>query len=195
MSCDWGSCYFQGSRKPLADPIPGGSGEEGSVWTRVAPLVRAAGTVSDFAVTVLAQGGTSAAQWAPGGSCFKTLEAATPKIESCGQPVTHIVYHQGERDTFLGTNEADYLKSFEGLHDYLVSNWPGIPIYVCTVSHRMGATSEAVRRAQQHMQTTFAGCSAGPDTDKLGPELRRDNTHFSAAGLEEFAKEMAKIFV
>ena len=52
--------------------------QKGSVWTRLAPLLEGRGDVASFAVTVLAQGGTSMADWAANGKCHARLLAAAP---------------------------------------------------------------------------------------------------------------------
>ncbi|MEZ5776622.1 MAG: sialate O-acetylesterase, partial [Hyphomicrobiaceae bacterium] len=145
-----------------------------------------------FAVTVLAQGGTSAADWSLGGKCHRLLEAAIPAIRKA-PPVTHIVYHQGERDTFLKTARAAYVASFRSLAARLAHEWPAAPILLCTASYRMGVTSQEVRAAQAELVATMAGCRPGPDTDSLGADMRRDDTHFNAAGLEAFAAMLAAL--
>jgi hypothetical protein len=190
--CDWGCCWHEAKRYALVDPLPGGTGTDGSVWTRLAPRLQARGDVADFAVTVLAQGGTSVADWAPAGKCHQLLLRSIPSIRET-PPLTHILYHQGERDTFLKTAKADYVASFRALAAVLTAVWPGVPLILCTVSYRMGETSEAVRDAQAELVASVPGCRPGPDTDSLGRDMRRDGTHFNAAGLEAFADMLARI--
>ncbi len=188
---NWGSCWCDGIRRRLADPLPGGTGEEGSVWTRLGPLLKGRGTISNFSVTVLARGGTSSADWAAGGKCYKRLLSAVPIVESSTEPVSHLLYHQGEKDTLLMTSSEAYFEQFLTLHEFISTTWPQLPFIVCTASHRDGVRSEAVRRAQNRIQTQLAGCQPGPDTDTLGSEFRRDDTHFNEAGLDAFARMLA----
>jgi len=187
----WGTCWSDGKAYPLADPLPGGSGKEGSVWTRLAPLLERRGDLESFAVTVLAQGGTSMADWAVSGKCHARLLKAAPVIHAATEPVSHVLYHQGERDTLLKTGCDAYFDGFVSLHQTITKLWPGAPIIVCTASHRMGVRSEAVRLAQRRIQTELDGCIAGPDTDTLGSALRRDDTHFNEEGLAAFADLLA----
>lgn len=187
----WGACWHDGVKLPLNDPIPGGTGQEGSVWTRLAPLLEHAGDIGDFSVTVLAEGGTSMADWAAGGRCHRRLKEAVPQIQALDEGITHLLFHQGERDTLLRTTSEAYFTDFLTLHELTSSLWPRCPMFVCMASHRMGVTSAAVRSAQKRIQREVPICIPGPDTDALGSELRRDDTHFNERGLEVFARQLA----
>lgn len=192
---DWGQVYHQGAFSPLSDPIIGGTGKGGSVWTRFAPLLHQTGMVDDLVLSVCADGGTSVSDWSQGGKCFqKLVDEDLPSIKKCPQAVTHIVYHQGERDTLLETKTDEYIALFRPLHAVLEENFPGLPIIVCKVSHRMGVTSEEVRSAQAEIQSKMTNCIPGPDTDSLGSNFRYDDTHLNENGLEAFAGLMLESF-
>ncbi|MCH9806516.1 MAG: hypothetical protein K0U74_02175 [Alphaproteobacteria bacterium] len=190
-SSDFGRAYHDGSFHPLVDPLPGGTGKEGTVWTRVAPLLRDRLQLSDFVVSLLAQGGTSVGDWSTGGKCFEAMRAAIPKIAECPVPVTHVLYHQGERDTLLETDTASYVAQFSKLHEEVQKTFQ-VPWIVCRVSYRMGVTSADVIAAQDEIIRSTPGCIAGPNTDQFGSDYRYDDTHFNEKGVNAFAAELAE---
>jgi len=194
--CDWGHYLHQGEKKRLSDPIPGGSGKGGSVWTRLSPLLKQSGLTDEFIVSVLARGGTSVGDWSSGGKCFMPFEKDhLPALKGGPTPVTHIIYHQGERDTLLETGRKEYVDAFRPLHKLLRKNFPEAPIFICTASYRFGVCSEAVRDAQKEISETFDGCVFAVDTDELGEAYRYDNTHFNDLGLNTFADALFKALV
>lgn len=194
--CDWGQYFHQGKKRRLVDPILGGSGKGGSVWTRLSPLLKQSGLTDEFIVSVLAQGGTSVSDWSSGGKCFEPFEKDhIPALKSGPTPVTHIIYHQGERDTLLETSRQDYIEAFKPLHKLLRKSFPDVPIFICTASYRFGICSDDVREAQKEISETFEGCVFAVDTDELGEAYRYDNTHFNDLGLNTFADALFKAFV
>lgn len=193
--CDWGRTCFDGEVLALRDPVPGGSGNGGSVWTRFSRQLRGKGLADELFISLCAQGGTSVADWSLGGRCYRKLvENDLPATRGCPKPPTHIVYHQGERDTFLKTSSHDYLTAFDPLHRLLCETFPHALIMVCTASYRKGVTSDAVRSAQTTIQRTKKNCVAGVDTDMFGREYRYDDTHLNDRGLEAFARALLDAF-
>lgn len=186
MDSDYGQAYHAGALHNLHDPVPGGTGDAGSVWTRFADIVR-----ENFILSLRARGGTSIGDWSEGGKCFRELEQDIPALRNAPSPVTHILYHQGERDTLLQTTENEYVHSFEKLYDMLTPNFPDATWVICRASFRDGVTSQDVRRAQNRITEKFPSCIAGPDTDRYGTAFRSDNTHFNEAGLKAFAQDLA----
>ena len=129
-----------------------------------------------------------------GGKCYNNLiENGIPSLLKIDIPVSHIVYHQGERDNFLGTSCDDYVEAFDPLHVLLRNEFHDAPIIVCTASYRKGVTSNEIRNAQQQIQTTKDNCYVGVDTDLFGEEFRFDNTHFNSKGLNAFAHALFDI--
>lgn len=189
----FGKVYHQGRFLALADPIPGGTGADGSVWTRVAPLLKERLPLSEFVVSVLAQGGTAVSDWSTGGKCFEAMRQALPQIANCPVPVTHVLYHQGERDTLLETDQTTYVAQFSKLHEE-VSKTFDVPWIVCRVSYRMGVTSADVIAAQDEIIGATPGFIAGPNTDQFGSDYRYDDTHFNERGLNAFAGLLADTF-
>lgn len=179
-----------GLMMPLADPVRGGSGQGGSIWPRVADRAVDAGLCDRLVVTVRAVSGASVESWARGGDNFTALKGEINRIAAGSPPVDLVVWHQGERDTKDGTRTRPYVVRFKELHAMVGAALPGVEWLVCRASYRMGVTSKHVLRAQDQI-AKLSGIHAGPDTDTvLGPELRFDDTHLSAAGLDRFADEI-----
>lgn len=182
------SVRFDGAIVPLADPVPGGSGSDGSVWTRLAPLLSDGGR-NDVCVTLAGQGGTSVAEWLPGGMLFSKLEQRISLGDT--NNITHVIFQQGEKDTLLGTTTEVYEASFKTLFDAVNARIGEVPWIICRSSWRFGVVSEAVTSAQTRLAETLPGAIAGPDLDLLGTDYRRDNTHFNDRGLDAFADGLA----
>ena len=186
-----GRLHWNGEFLPLSDPLKGGSGQGGSVWTRLAPRLSAEGLTADPLFTVLAQGGTSIVDWAPEGKCFRALETALPRLAECPVPVTHVVFHQGERDTLLGTGMSHYMECFSRLKSRLDAVLP-VCWLLCRASYRFGITSSEVRSAQSALMKDDPMIQEGPDTDQFGSGYRYDDTHFNAEGLDRFADALVE---
>ena len=182
---------MDGTETNLTDPVPGGSGELGSIWPRVSDLLAEQRVCDQFVVTLRAQSGASVADWAENGKNFNSLRKEIARIARHHPPVTHIVWHQGERDTLNETSRADYCEKFRDLYDLLTLNLPGADWVICRASHRMGVTSPTVIEAQNEILRTAKNAFEGPNTDSLGDEFRVDRTHFNTDGLQKFAALMA----
>jgi len=174
-----------GESYPLADPVPGGTGDLGSVWTRLATPER------PIRVTLAAQGGTSIAEWAPGGKCFDIFQERFDAGDCEG--VTQVIFQQGEKDTLLETTQGDYVATFMRMYEAVVERVGQTPWLLCQSSYRMGVVSPAVIAAQVELAATVAEISAGPNLDRLGTDFRRDDTHFNDAGLDAYAAELARL--
>ena len=153
-----------------------------------------AGLARELVITLRAAGGTSVLDWSEQGKCFKALIGELATIQSCPIPVTHVLYHQGERDTLLKTDTRSYVQHFTDLYEAVSKAFPQAPWTVCRASYRMGVISEAVRQAQKEIVMRLPNCRPGPDTDRLGADYRYDDTHFNEQGLQAFAKELLGFF-
>jgi hypothetical protein len=186
----FGRALHRGAFHPLADPVPGGSGKTGSIWPRLAGMLEERGDVADLVLSLRAVGGTSIADWSLGGSCYESLSAELPAIAMATPPVTHVVFHQGERDNLLGTSTADYVERFGHLHRLVEGVLPGVKWIVCQASLRAEIVAPAVTEAQRIVVCTHWNCSLGPNTDELQEGFRYDGTHLNSAGLDEFARRL-----
>lgn len=189
----FGKALHLGALHPLADPVPGGSGKMGSVWPRLAEILLRRADVADFVVSLRAVGGTSIADWSLAGKCYESLAADLPAIAKAAPPVTHVVFHQGERDNLLATSTADYVERFGHLHRLVHAALPGARWIICQASLRAAIVAPAVAEAQRIVSNSLKDCILGPDTDELREGFRSDGTHLNAAGLDEFARRLASL--
>ena len=190
-----GKVLFEGNLESLQDPIPGGTGSDGSIWPIFANLLSEMKYPSDFTLSLMAQGGTSVKDWAPGGKCNEILHSRLSKVKAKQPSVNWIVWHQGERDTLLQTSQSEYVTAFSSLHSDLALIFPHAGWIICRGSFRMGKTSKEVIAAQNHIAGNLSRCLSGPNTDDLGEQYRRDGTHFNAEGLDAFAKMIFDVIV
>ncbi|MEM8551965.1 MAG: TIGR00180 family glycosyltransferase [Pseudomonadota bacterium] len=184
---DFGAAMLGGERAPIADPIPGASGAEGSIWPRFADNMAARSDIADLILTNIAQGGTSADDWAPGGPHHERLTEALAAAAGRTNVLNVVVWHQGERDTLLGTSRATYAAALRDIRDTVRAMLPGAHIVICRASLRAAQTSRAVITAQTNVALAHEDCVLGPNTDVLGASYRRDGTHFNTEGLDAFA--------
>ena len=180
--------FYEGSFLPAHDPLPGASGGGGSVWTRFGPRAIAAGLCDELVMLNVAHGDTAVADWGPGGRMHSRLSSAIRKAQETGIVFTHVIWHQGERDTLMGTSKAAYATRLDAVIDWLRGRNIDAPIYVCGTSLRAGRTGPGIRAAQAAAVDPAAGVFSGPDTDLLGADLRQDGTQLNAAGQDAFAE-------
>ncbi|KAA1419432.1 sialate O-acetylesterase [Nocardioides humilatus] len=182
---EFGEALVNGELYPLSDPVRGGTGPDGSVWPRVADRLAGQSWPGSLRLTLAAVGATSIAEWLPGAKCFTAL--AERFAAGDGEGVTHVVWQQGEKDTLLETSTADYTAMFLQLYEGVTDVVGVVPWIICRSSYRMGVTNPDVIEAQAKLAASLPLGVEGPYLDSFGPELRRDDTHFNDAGLEQFA--------
>lgn len=173
---------------PAADPLPGADGDGGSVWTRFARRLLEAGLYCEIVLAPASLGGTTVADWAPGGRCQARIDRALDLLRRAGLAPTRIFWHQGERDTLMRTSQQDYARDLQALIASLRRRGLTAPIHVCVATYRLGADNPAVRAAQREAVDAAAGILPGPDTDTLGRAFRYDDCHLNEAGQARFAE-------
>jgi hypothetical protein len=130
-------------------------------------------------------GGTTIAQWAPGGELNPRLLVAPKRLASVGLTVSAFIWMQGESNH--GTAQATYsaaLTTVIGTPRASGFNAPWI-IGKCTyITGTIDANVQAAQVAAPNGTTIFAGA----DTDTLTAASRQaDNTHFTDAGSDAAA--------
>lgn len=186
--------FHQGSFLPAVDPLPGASGGGGSVWTRFAPKLIARQGFDEIILVNLSHGGTAISDWAPGGKHHTRIPSVLDAAETAGIAFTHVVWHQGERDTLMLTGEAAYQTALISLIGYLRDRGIDAPVFVCQASYHFGQISNGVRQAQKSIVNPDKRVFAGPDTDTLGAAYRYDDLHLDARGQDLFADMLVDSF-
>jgi len=174
------------------DPLLGATGVGGSVWTRVARSLVAAGTYDLVVVAPIAVGGSSIRRWSPDGDLFERIELAQRGLVAAGLPATHVLWHQGESDVDM--DPGVYTSHFRAMLAAMRELGIAAPVYVAQASLCRNQGSAALRTAQRALATSLPGVLPGPNTDEIDRfHWRRDFCHFSVAGLDEHARLWSEV--
>lgn len=113
-------------------------------------------------------------------------------VQNYGLAPTHVVWMQGESDTYSGTSQASYTASLRTIIGTIRGAGITSPILVNLESWLSGATSAAVRNAQMSVVGTN-GVIQGANMDSLNNSYRYDGTHLNASGALAAANLLADI--
>ena len=179
------------------DPLPGASGNAGSVWSRLGDMLIENQVFRRVLFVPLAVGGTFISDWVPGGAMHKRTSLALSRIRReinmHFAPVSAVLWQQGEAEanhTQLSTQA--YKMHFHDIVGDLRANGVFAPIFVarstiCEGGAHPYKNHNAIREAQSDLPDPHCGVVAGPDTDVIGADERSDGCHFSTAGLDHCA--------
>lgn len=178
--------FFEGHCYRTSGPAPGATGAGGNPWTRLAPeLARASGR--PIVVAVLAVESTRIRDWIEPGPLRATLLATLADQRRNGFVPDYVLWQQGEADAKAGTTRTKYRERFESFVALLHANGVAAPVVAALSTRCHNDDSKAVRAAIKAAAAADATIDVGPDTDVLTGELRMDDCHFSAAGLDAVA--------
>ncbi len=171
-----GRCY------EARDPLPGASGSGGSLWTRLGPMLRAANAADTVLFVPLGVTTTSVAQWDRHPVLVGRLEAVARALAAADIHVTHVVWYQGEADSFKATSAQDYRRDFHRVLARLRALGIAAPVYVPLATLCQKRSNPAVREAQRVLPDELAGVRPGPDMDAIfGAVHRYNGCHFGTA--------------
>lgn len=174
-----------------ADPLVGASNNAAHMTGRLADLFINAGTFARVISVPVAQGGSTVAQWAPGGNISNRIPAALARLKArgivAGTNVTFaLLWGQGEQDN-CATSQASYTASFNALAAQVVGLGFSGRIFVAKETWSGGSICANVQAAQAAVVdnvTVFVGANA----DALGAGDRiADNTHWNDTGQQDYA--------
>jgi hypothetical protein len=189
---------FNGRIYPAADPLLGATGGGGSPWCAMSDALIARGFADEILLVPVAVGGSTVADWAPGGPRNHRLMYALDRLAKHGSAPTHILWHQGEADALYGTSGDDYVASFDRFAGSLRACGITGPIYVAIATYfgippgheRQQATIAA---AQARLIDPAAGILQGPCTDLIRD--RYDDCHFDETGLRKHAAAWVEVLM
>ena len=180
--------FHQGKLYAAHDPLLGAGGDGGSVWTRLGDRLIAAKHYDAVVFLTLGVGGAALARWTVNGDLHPRLVEAIRDVQSHGLPITHVLWHQGEKDAMLHTSKHAYKQMFMDMVSSIRQHGVMAPIYVSVATRcQKVRAQEEIRQAQQELVDMDKGIYAGPDTDTLDWYYRYDGCHFSDEGLETCA--------
>jgi lysophospholipase L1-like esterase len=181
--------FYQGKLYAAHDPLLGAGGDGGSVWTRLGDQLIAAKHYDTVVFLTLGVGDAALARWTVNGDLHPRLVEAIRDVQSHGLSITHVLWHQGEKDAMLHTSKHAYQQMFMDMVSSIRQHGVTAPLYVsvATRCYKLRAQEE-IRQAQQELVDMDKGIYAGPDTDTIGWGYRYDGCHFSDEGLERCAE-------
>jgi Carbohydrate esterase, sialic acid-specific acetylesterase len=172
------------------------------------------GMYDNVLLVPIAVGGSYIEEWRPGGRLFVRFERALRHLHAYGLEPTFILWHQGEgnaiplaiHQTIGRSGSTDgtrpikmtadlqqaasvgYLRFFYRIVHSLRSMGVRAPV-IPAVATLCGFPSPepAIHTAQQKLPDRDWGIFAGPDTDLLDSEYRRDLCHFNGRGIRAVA--------
>lgn len=178
--------FYQGKLYRARDPLLGGGGTGGSVWTRLGDRLIEHGLYEAVVFLSLGLTSTEIARWGPTGDRHPALLEAVTALRQRGLTPTHLLWHQGEADAYHKTSKAAYQKSFRDMVASLRAHGVSAPIFISIASRCKTNRGEAtIREAQRELIDPARNLYAGPDTDTLGFEYRYDGCHFTHEGLDK----------
>jgi hypothetical protein len=181
--------FSNGTLYGAMDPMLGASGTKGSVWTRLGKMIVERRYFDNVVFITIGEGGSEIRRWAPGGDLNQRLNEAIREAQKSNLVITHLLWHQGEADSVLGTGKVKYKVMFQTMLESIRSAGCMVPIYVAASTRGSGREpSTDIRQAQRELIDSKKGIFPGPDTDLLGYDYRYDGTHFSTRGLEIVAE-------
>ena len=146
----------------------------------------------------LAVGGSTVAEWAPGGTYHHRMTYGVAALRQAGFDPTYVLWHQGEADALYGSSADEYVKAFWNLVDSLRRFNIDAPIYVATatffaIPKGYEARQMVIRKAQTSLIDPNRGIFRGPDTDLIRD--RFDGCHLGNRGLRDHARAWAKTLI
>ncbi len=192
--------FFRGKCYLAEDPLPGSSGDDGSLWTLLAqrlsrdrqqPVVIVPGGLA----------GSVAADWTdPSLPFIASVVRRLKDASSTGLPIDIILWLQGESDSEKGTPgdvyRAQLAEVIAGLGVSVDNASLSKPQWIVFRATRCGGDAtvdEGIRAAQTGLADQSAGIFAGPDTDALAAPFRRDGCHFNASGRDAIIEMLAPL--
>ncbi|MEY2881705.1 MAG: hypothetical protein RLZZ15_4085 [Verrucomicrobiota bacterium] len=177
--------FARGELFQATDPLPGGDGYGGSVWTRLGARLIAAGDREAVVFAVVAKGSTRVTDWAPSGPEHPRLISTLRDLAAAGLPPDAICWWQGETE---GRDPAaaghDYAAALAALVAACRAAAPeAVFLAAQSTTHADSPANQQIRLAQ----TAAPATRPGPDLDRLGAEFRADGTHLNARGLDAAA--------
>lgn len=171
--------YYDGRCYRARDPLLGGSGAGGSIWSRLqwgGPVV----------LVMVAVGQSRVDEWQPGGRLWPRLTGPLTMLSQRGLPVTHILWHQGETDAMDATRPVAYRKALERMVRGLQAR-TAAKIYLAVGTHCHGVSNPALVTARDAV-VKVTGVMKGPDTDRFDNSFRKDGCHLDNRGQAAVAK-------
>jgi hypothetical protein len=163
------------------DPLPGGDGDGGSLWTPLAERWVREGRAPRVLIALVSKEATAIDRWQPGEPLHRRALAAVAALQRRGLTVSRILWVQGEADAIRGTGGDVYASGLAAALQPLHAA-AGAPVWIARTGRCGDAFSPAVRDAQARVAAARPWTRPGPDLDFIGPNERFERCHFAAPG-------------
>jgi hypothetical protein len=192
------AAYFNGDCSVAASPLLGTTGVAGEPWTAIGDRLVGGQTFDEVVLIPAAIGGSGLSQWVSDGELHPLLQQIVHDAKQRYR-ITHVLWHQGEGDLSLHTNEEMYVSLFQSLARDLRAWGVTAPIYVsvatrCQQPEGQWSADNPISRAQRRLGSLGEGFAPGVDTDALLNALdRHDGCHMAGSGLSKFIEAWTEI--
>lgn len=176
--------FYDGDCYDAQDPMPGASGNRGSLWPELGRRLAHATGKSVLFISA-ARGGASYSDWLSASTGY--MRDMTIQVElavSQGYIINWIIWHQGETDARAQENPARTQQELGALMDHLLRLAPQGRIYLFRASRCNDKTNIDGVAGLRDTQTRVARerrprILPGMNTDTLGDDYRMDRCHFN----------------
>lgn len=186
--------FAEGKCILAADPLPGSTGNGGSIWSRLPNYLLTLDQKRPVVLSVMGIDATSIAEWTNGeGLLRQQLTNRVQSMKALGLMPHVILWQQGEADAKLGTAKEAYSVGLDMLAKELLQAGTDAPVMaalstVCRSLPNLDISTAITVKAAQNSRFIV-----GPNTDRLTDAgSRSDGCHFSASGLDQAARMWAK---
>lgn len=175
------------------DPLPGSTGDGGSIWSRLPRHLRTPEAQRPLALSVMGVDATSMQDWTGDKSPLRErLIQHLKSMQAMSLSPDLVLWQQGEADARLGTTSKAYSDGLDKLAGILNQAGSSGSIIMARSTVCRSLPNVAIRAAIEAKAAGDPRFKLGPDTDTLvGTGLRRDGCHFSTAGLDDAARQWA----
>ena len=186
--------FYRGHCYDSTDPLPGMTGDGGSIWSRLAPRLEADLHVP-LIVAPLVIESTMIATWTEKGPVNDAFGRLIDDLVAARIMPDAILWQQGESDVRLGTDAQEYERSFRKLVTDLRTRGLYAPVFVARSSYCRNQRNGYIQRLQTQLPDRTVGVYAGANTDSLPETLRVDGCHFTGAGLSQAAQLWIEVLI
>jgi len=190
--------WFNGKIYKAKDPLKGASGNEGSVWTRLADKMIRQGVSTKILIVPIGIGSTRISQWSKNGEYHNLIKKTINDLKIRKIEIDYIFWHQGESDNLFNTSLDTYISEFENIRKTFRNNDIKAPIFIAIATYHPNENSiknkqygcdTIIQNAQIKLIDKFPDIFLGANTDILDKSYyRHDGVHFSVIGLEKHAE-------
>ncbi|OHD63705.1 MAG: hypothetical protein A2176_05630 [Spirochaetes bacterium RBG_13_51_14] len=186
--------FFRGRCYEAEDPLPGATGDSGSVWSRMGDLLISRNLYDAVVFIPIGVGTTTIDQWTAGGYLNPRITNAVRESRAAGMEITHLFWVQGgseKRTSGDVENKNNYKKNFMTMLRAIRDRGVNAPIYVAVATYNDTGCIKDIQDAQAELVDPATGIYAGANNDLLyrDEKNRWERVHLSHRGLDLCAGE------